>query len=123
LRNIFLITNRDFPAHIHLLRKKLTYARAVGAEILDRNFAAIVLNSLLSTWDSIVATVFENNFSSDIIAKLEAWWLRVYKNHSQDISKGITTFHTSNLQHCDQSQLVCTNPKCNCHGHMIDVCY
>jgi len=62
------------------LRKKLTHARSVGAEISDGSFAAIVLNSLPSILDSIVATVFEHDFSSKIIAKLHAWWLRVYKN-------------------------------------------
>ena len=80
LRNTFLTANGDFPAHITLLRKKLTYARLVGAEISDGNFVAIVLNSLSSTWDSIVAAVFKHDSSSEIIAKLHAWWLRVYKN-------------------------------------------
>jgi len=73
LRNTFLTANRDFPAHITLLRKKLMHARSVEAEISDRNFIAIVLNSLPSTWDSIVAIVFEHDFSSEIIAKLHAW--------------------------------------------------
>jgi len=41
LRNTFLTANGDFPTHITLLRKKLTYARSVGAEISDGNFAAI----------------------------------------------------------------------------------
>ena len=64
--------NRDFPAYITLLRKRLTYAKSVGAKISDRNFTAIVLNSLPSTWDFIVATVFEHDSSSKIIAKLHA---------------------------------------------------
>jgi len=80
LRNTFLTANGDFSTHITLLRKKLTHARSVGAEISDGNFAAIVLNSLSSTWDSIVAAVFKHDSSSEIIAKLHAWWLRVYKN-------------------------------------------
>ena len=45
------------------------HVRSIGAEISDRNFAAIILNSLPSTWDSIVTTVFEHDSSSEIIAK------------------------------------------------------
>jgi len=33
--------------YINLLRKKLTYTRALGADILDQNFTAIIINSLL----------------------------------------------------------------------------
>jgi len=69
LRNTFLTANRDFLVHITLLRKKLMHVRSIGAEISDRNFAAIILNSLPSTWDSIVTTVFEHDSSSEIIAK------------------------------------------------------
>jgi len=123
LRNIFLTANGDFPAHITLLRKKLIHARSVGAEISDGNFAAIVLNSLSSTWDSIVAIVFKHDSSSEIIAKLHVWWLRVYKNRNVNTSKGITAFYVSTSQHHNQNQLICTNPKCNQRGHMIDICY
>jgi len=123
LRNTFLTENGDFPAHITLLRKKLTHARSVGAEISDRNFATIILNSLPSTWDSIVATVFEHDSSSKIIAKLHTWWLRVYKNRNVNIFRGITALYASTFQCCDQNQLICINPKCNQRGHMIDVCY
>ena len=123
LRNTFLTANGDFPAHITLLRKKLTHARLVGAEISDGNFVAIVLNSLSSTWDSIVATVFKHDSSSEIIVKLHAWWLRVYKNRNINTSRGITALYASTSQHYNQNQLICTNPKCNQRGHMIDICY
>ena len=123
LRNTFLTANGDFPAHITLLRKKLTYARLVGAEISDGNFVAIVLNSLSSTWDSIVATVFKYDSLSEIIVKLHAWWLRVYKNRNVNTSRGITALYASTSQHYNQNQLICTNPKCNQRGHMIDICY
>ena len=123
LRNTFLTANGDFPAHITLLRKKLTHARLVGAEISDGNFVAIVLNSLSSTWDSIVATVFKHDSSSEIIVKLHAWWLRVYKNRNVNTSRGITALYASTSQHYNQNQLICTNPKCNQRGHMIDICY
>jgi len=103
LRNIFLTANGDFPAHITLLRKKLMHARSVGAEISDGNFAAIVLNSLSSTWDSIVAIVFKHNSSSEIIAKLHAWWLRVYKNQNVNTSRGITALYASTSQHHNQN--------------------
>jgi len=46
LRNITFAENGDFPAHITLLRNKLSYTRSQGAEITKRNFVAIVLNSL-----------------------------------------------------------------------------
>jgi len=108
-----LIANGDFPAYITLLRKKLTHARSVGAEISDGNFAAIVLNSLSSTWDSIGATVFKHDSSSEIIVKLHIWWLRVYKNRNVNTSRGITALYTSTSQHYNQNQLICTNPKCN----------
>jgi len=71
------------------------HARSVGTEISDGNFTAIVLNSLPSTWDSIVTTVFEHDSSSEIIAKLHAWWLRVYKNQNVNTSRGITTLYAS----------------------------
>jgi len=113
LRNISLVTNGDFPTYINLLRKKVIHTRALEANISDKNFVTIILNSFPSTWDSIVITVFKSSLSSNIIAKLHTWWLRVYQNYNQNSPKGIITLHTSNSQYCNQSQLLCTNLKCN----------
>ena len=102
LRNIFLVTNGDFPAYISFLKKKLSYARAIGANILNANFATIVLNSLPPIWNSIVVTVFENDSSGDIISKLHAWQLRVYQNCNQNTLKSIIALYTFNPQYQNQ---------------------
>ena len=70
LRNINYNEKKDFPTYIALLWEKLSYARSLGAEITEKNFVAIVLNSLPPSWNSIVTTIFKNHSSSDVIAEL-----------------------------------------------------
>jgi len=49
LRNITYSNNTDFDAYITIMHNKWSSAKALGANISDKNFKNIVINSLLSS--------------------------------------------------------------------------
>ena len=123
LRVITLDESGDFTVHIILLWNKLSYVGSVGAKISKKNFIAIILNSLPPSWDLVIVNVFEYKLLSVVIANLQAWWMRKYKNNPNKPGIVITALQISNYMQWNYSQLICTNLKCNQQGYTIDICY
>ena len=119
LRAITLDESRDFTVYITLLWNKLSYVRSVEAKISEKNFIAIILNSLPPSWDLVIANVFKHKLLSVVIAKLWAWWM----NNAKKPGKVITALQVSNSMQWNHSQLICINPKCNWQGYTIGMYY
>jgi len=69
---------------------------SVGAKISKKNFIAIILNSLPPSWDLVIVNVFEYKLLSVVIANLQAWWMRKYKNNPNKPGIVITALQISN---------------------------
>jgi len=97
--------------------------RALGADITNKNFKTILLNSLPSFWDPVVAFLYKDIPISETISQLQVWWLRISQNHSINSPRSITALQTNTYNPRDHSQVVCANPNCKQHSHTIEVCY
>jgi len=91
LRNLTFSYGDDFPNHITIMHNKLSQARALGADITDKNFKTILLNSLPSSWDPVVASLYKDIPVSETISQLQVWWLRISQNHPANSPRSITT--------------------------------
>jgi len=77
LRNLTFSDEDDFQNHITIMQNKLSQARALGADITNKNFKTIFLNSLPSSWDPVVTSLYKNIPISETISQLQVWWLRI----------------------------------------------
>ena len=57
----------DLLAHISDLHTKWTKANTAGAKIEDTHFCIILLSSLPTSWNSLLATLYDAKSSADII--------------------------------------------------------
>ena len=80
LRNLTFSEGDDFQTHVTIMRNKLSQARALGANITDKNFKTILLNSLPGSWDPVVASLYKDIPVSETISQLQVWWLRISRN-------------------------------------------
>jgi hypothetical protein len=122
LRNTMLTDGGDLTAHIADLRTKWSAANDVGANITDKDFIIIILASLPSTWDTIVATLYDVPTSIELISKLNFHWGRIGGRNTSTAKGGITAL-TANAKNSSKSNLLCVNPKCGRRGHLISDCY
>ena len=60
LHNLTFSDRDDFQNHITIMQNKLSQAKALGADITDKNFKTILLNSLPSSWDPVVASLYKD---------------------------------------------------------------
>ncbi|KAJ3552616.1 hypothetical protein NP233_g12841 [Leucocoprinus birnbaumii] len=123
LRNLKYSDNDDFPAHVVAMRNKWAHANALGAEITDKNFKTIMLNSLPHSWDPVVASLYRDMSSFEAISALQSWWIRISGDRVSNPVHAVTALQAVNPGRRDRSQLFCTNPNCNRTGHTIEVCY
>ena len=122
LRNLTYSNDNDFPTHLTIMRNKLAHARALGADISDKNFKTIILNSLPRTWDPVVAALYRDIPNSKAFFQLYTWWLRISCDRPIKTSHSVTTLQAnSNMQ--NRKLLICANPNCKCRGHTIEACY
>jgi len=63
--------NDDFPMFIANMRNKWARLNALGTAISDKNFKTIIINSLLRSWDPIVASLFKDMPSNEAISQLD----------------------------------------------------
>jgi len=63
--------NDDFPMFIANMRNKWARLNALGMAISDKNFKTIIINSLLRSWDPIVASLFKDMPSNEAISQLD----------------------------------------------------
>lgn len=112
LRNTMLKEGEDLIAHIADLRTKWSAANDVGAKISDKDFIIILLASLPSSWDTIIATLYETPTSVELVSKLNFHWARIGKN--VPTTKGGITALAANSKGSSKSTLLCINPKCGC---------
>jgi len=73
LRNLTFSDGDDFPNHITIMCNKLSQAKALGADITDKNFKTILLNSLPSSWDPVIASLYKDMPVSETISQLQVW--------------------------------------------------
>jgi len=71
LRNLTFSEGDDFQTHVTIMRNKLSQARALGADITDKNFKTILLNSLPGSWDPVVASLYKDIPVSETISQLQ----------------------------------------------------
>jgi len=64
LHNLTFSDGNDFQNHVIIMHNKLSQARALGADITNKNFKTILLNSLLSSWDLVVASLYKDIYPS-----------------------------------------------------------
>jgi hypothetical protein len=122
LRNTMLKDGEDLIAHIADLRMKWSTANDVGAQITDKDFIIIILASLPSSWDTIVATLYETPTSVELVSKLNFHWARIGKN-VPTTKGGITALAANTKPASLRAVLQCANPKCGRRGHLIADCY
>ena len=67
LRMTILNEGGDLLAHISDLHTKWMKANAAGAKIEDTDFCMILLSSLPTSWNSLLATLYDAKSSADII--------------------------------------------------------
>jgi len=60
LYNLTFSDRDDFQNYITIMQNKLFQARALDADITDKNFKTILLNSLLSSWDPVIASLYKD---------------------------------------------------------------
>ena len=123
LRNLTFSDGDDFQNHITIMRNKLSQARALGADITDKNFKTILLNSLPSSWDPVAASLYKDIPISETISQLQVWWLRISRNRPINSPRSITALQTNTYNPRDYPQVVCANPNCRRRSHTIEVCY
>jgi len=71
LRNLIFSNGDDFQNHITIMQNKLSQAKALGTDITDKNFKTILLNSLPSSWDPVVASLYKDIPISKTISQLQ----------------------------------------------------
>jgi len=117
---IIYSNNNDFPMFIANMRNKWARANALGVVISDKNFKTIIINSLLRSWDPIVASLFKDMLSSEAISQLDTWWLFISQDWPPRQISALQTFRPANQE---QIQLICSNPNCKRCRHTIKQCY
>jgi len=60
LRNLTFSDGDNFQNHVIIMQNKLSQARALGADITNKNFKTILLNSLPSSWDPVITSPYKN---------------------------------------------------------------
>ena len=87
--------NFDFDNYITSMQNKWLSAKALETNISDQNFKNIVINSLLSSWNSAIATLYNINMtSSEAIFRLQIWNTRVKRNYSTYIEQSTIVLQT-----------------------------
>lgn len=128
LRNMAYTDGQDFVEFISRIRTKWSNATALGANIDDKAFRTIILNSLPRSWDPIVATLYTTKSSRDAINQLMAHWARISRDrvtNPQTTTSALqtTTPSRNRERQRNQSPLQCNNPNCGRRGHTIENCY
>jgi hypothetical protein len=129
LCNMKYTDGQDFIEHIAKIRTRWSNATALSANIDNKSFRMIILQSLPQFWDSIVSTLYTTQTSHEAISHLMTHWARINRDHVLNPLSNTSALQAlSNNRSCDRlcnqnSQLVCVNPNCNRHGHMIENCY
>ena len=116
----------DLLAHISDLRTKWTKANTAGAKIKDTGFQMILLSSLPTSWDSLIAMLYDARSSADIITQSTMHWSRLTCSGISTNPTTTTVALQANTQKNWQkprSPLLCTNKNCGHHGHLIENCY
>ena len=115
----------DVLAHISDLRTKWTKANAAGANIEDTDFHMILLSSLPTSWDSLIATLYDAKSLADIITRLTMHWSRLTHNRTSTNPATTTTAPQANTQRNQKprSPLLCIKKNCGHRGHLIENCY
>jgi len=73
LRNLAYSDGNNFPTHITIMHDKLVQVRALGAEISDKMFKTIILNSLPHSWDLVVTSLYKDIPTAEAISQLQVW--------------------------------------------------
>jgi len=60
LKTLKYADNDDFPTHLSIMHKKLSQVHAMRIMISDTSFKTILLNSLLKSWNPVVASLYNN---------------------------------------------------------------
>jgi len=123
LRNLAFSDGDDFQTHVTIMQNKLSQARALGADITSKNFKTILLNSLSTSWDPVIASLYKDIPVSETISQFQVWWLRINQNRPVNSPQAVTALQTTSHSPRDQTQIICTNPNCRRCGHTIEVCY
>jgi len=68
LRNTLYTNHTDFNLFITILQKKFSNINTLGEKLTDKDFKLIILNTLPQSWDSVVAGLYGNMNSAEIIS-------------------------------------------------------
>ena len=123
LYNLTFSDRDDFQNYVIIMQNKLFQTRALDTDITDKNFKTILLNSLLSSQDPVIASLYKDIPISKTIFQLQVWWLRISQNCFINLPRSITALQTNTYNPKDYPQVVCANPNCRQHDHTIEVCY
>ncbi|KAJ3560131.1 hypothetical protein NP233_g11033 [Leucocoprinus birnbaumii] len=80
LHNMQYSDNNDFPSHIATICTKWAHTNTLGVDINNGNFKTIILNSLPTTWDPVIASLYCNMSSIEAISQLHSWWICISRN-------------------------------------------
>jgi len=113
LCNLTFSDGDDFQNYVTIMRNKLSQVRALGIDITDKNFKTILLNSLPSSWDPVIASLYKDIPISKTISQLQVWWLRISRNRPINSPRSITALQTNTYNPRNCPQVVCANPNCD----------
>ncbi|PPQ72484.1 hypothetical protein CVT25_000136 [Psilocybe cyanescens] len=123
LRAVIMTDGEDFRTHLSTLHIKHKRANAVGANVTDSDFREIILASLPSSWDNIIATLHQTPSLMDTIVSLELHWSRVNRNTKVRTAGTTAVALKANARNDTFNKKVCVNANCRRRGHLIEDCY
>ncbi|PPQ94056.1 hypothetical protein CVT25_007497 [Psilocybe cyanescens] len=113
----------DFCTHLSNLCIKYKQANTVGANITDSDFREVILASLPSSWDNIIATLHQTPSLIDTIISLELHWSRVNQNMKVRTPGTTAVVLKANVRNDTYNKKVCVNANCRRCRHLIEDCY
>ncbi|CAA7270336.1 unnamed protein product [Cyclocybe aegerita] len=122
LCQIKLCDSDDLHTHIANLRSKWAYANSVSAEVLDRDFQIIQLQSLpmMPVWQAFISTLYEAKTAAEVITRIGLHWQHVSETRTIATLNTTTTALQADTKQ-KKPDKYCTN--CHRRGHTADVCY
>lgn len=123
LRSLKLEEGGDYQEHIANLLAKHQRANAIGSNVTDADFREIILTSLPSSWDVVVATLHSAATSTDMIVLLDLHWSRINRNAKVKSSGTSAVALKANGRSGGFTRKICSNPSCGRRGHTIEQCY
>lgn len=89
----------------------------MGASISNVDFCMIVLSSLPTSWDTVVATLYDTKSLAKVITRVTM--------HGDRLTRNKASKHSAQAQQTSvpRPTVQCSNPNCKQRGHTVDNCF